>query len=277
MSSQPIRSWIGNEERQSDVVDAVRAQRMHAFLDRPIDELKRGLTLPRGYHWLYCVSIIPRSDWGVDGHARPGSFLPPLTGTRRMWAGGSLHFVQSLFVGDSIERHSVIRSIDEKEGRNGKFHLVRVNHQISRPNGIAIVEQQNLVYLPASSKPADSAGTKLTETPDWQETFTTDEITLFYFSALTYNGHRIHYDQPYATDGEGYPALLVHAPLTALLLLDAARRNGHGIRDFTYRATAPLFCRDTITLCGKTEKDGSAKVWALRPDGGIAMEATVAT
>ena len=273
MIEQELQSWVGREERQRDIADTTRAQRMHALLDHPIEELRDGATLPPGYHWLYAIPITARSEWRVDGHARATSFLPPFSGRRRMWAGGSLQFRQPLLVGDPIERYSVIRSIEEKNGRTGPFTLVRVDHHISRPNGLAILEQQHLVYLPADTPPSSTAPAQLTAVTEWEETFTTDEVTLFYFSALTMNGHRIHYDQPYATESEGYRGLLVHAPLTALLLLDAARRHGAPLREFSYRASAPLFCRETITLTGQNQADGSMKVWALRPDGGIAMAA----
>ncbi len=275
MPASEIQAWIGREDRQHDVVDVVRARRMHTLLDHAADDLLEGSTLPAGYHWLYCVSIIPRSEWGEDGHARPGAFLPRLESTRRMWAGGSLRFLQPLRVGDAVERHSTIGAIEEKEGRSGRFHLVRVDHRISGPGGLAIEERQNLVYLPVDSPPAANSPTLLAEQPDWRNTFVADEVALFFFSALTMNGHRIHYDYRYATGTEGYRGLLVHAPFTALLLLDAAHRRGvTAIRDFRYRAIAPLFCGDEITLAGTTAQERN-QAWALRPDGSIAMEATV--
>src|SRR5688572_19088644 len=124
-----LQSWIGREERQTDVVDAVRAQRMHAFLDRSVGEVGLRFQLPHGYHWLYCVRITPRAEWGHDGHVRPGGFLPRIEGTRRMWAGGSLQFLQPVIIGESVERQSVIQSIDQKEGRNGSFFLVHIEHR----------------------------------------------------------------------------------------------------------------------------------------------------
>jgi 3-methylfumaryl-CoA hydratase len=272
-----LQSWIGREDRQRDIIDAIRARRMHALFDRSQAELQPGSPLPSGYHWLYCVTITPRSEWGADGHARRGGFLPPLEGTRRMWAGGALHFLQPLHIGDDVERHSAIASIEQKDGRAGRFCLVRIAHRITSPRVTAIDEQQHLVYLPESVRPSAAASTPLTQTTDWEDAFSADEVALFYFSALTLNGHRIHYDHPYATREEGYAGLLVHAPLTALLLLDAARRRGFSIRTFEYRAIAPLFCRETITLAGKRQPDESMSLWALRPDGGIAMQATATT
>jgi 3-methylfumaryl-CoA hydratase len=220
------------------------------------------------------VSITPRSEWGPDGHVRRGGFLPPLAGTRRMWAGGSLRFLQPLHIGDAIECHSFVDAIEEKQGRSGRFTLVRIHHRFASPIGIALEEQQQLIYLAVSTPPAPAVGKPFAETPDWQETFTADEVTLFYFSALTMNGHRIHYDYRYATQEERYPGLLVHAPLTALLLLDAARRHGSDISTFDYRAVAPLFCGETISLAGKARPDRTLALWALRGTDCVAMEAT---
>jgi 3-methylfumaryl-CoA hydratase len=276
MTLDQLQEWIGRENRQRDTIDLVRARRLHALLDLPQDELQLGTVLPPGYHWLYCVSITPRAGWGSDGHARRGGFLPPLTGMRRMWAGGSLRFLQPLRIGDVIERHSTIGSIEDKEGRSGRFTLVRVSHRFAAAHDVALEEQQQLVYLPESTRPSGQPYRAFTHTPDWQDTFHTDEVTLFYFSALTMNGHRIHYDHPYAKQQEGYPGLLVHAPLTALLLLDAARRHGHDVGAFEYRAIAPLFCGETITLAGKAQPDDSLDLWALRSGDSIAMEATAA-
>ncbi|MEX2285356.1 MAG: MaoC family dehydratase N-terminal domain-containing protein [Gemmatimonadota bacterium] len=273
MTTSLIGDWIGREDAGSDVVDAVRARRMHALLDRDPAALSAASALPAGYHWLYCNSITRRSEWGEDGHARRGGFLPPLDVSRRMWAGGSLRFLQPLHLGDAVERRSIITSIEEKEGRSGRFHAVRIDHRIHGPGGVAIEEQQNLVYLPATSPPAANAPTFPKSEPEWRDVFTTDEVALFYFSALTMNGHRIHYDYRYATGTEGYRGLLVHAPFTALLMLDAAQRHGSPIREFSYRAIAPLFCGDTITLAG-TATQPRNQAWALRPDGSVAMEAT---
>ena len=264
--------WVGREEQQHDVIDAQRAHRLRALLDRPYAELTVGTALPPGYHWLYCLPLTPRSQLGADGHPRRGGFLPLFPGARRMWAGGSLEFLQPLHIGEAIERHSVIASIEEKHGRAGPFHLVRVAHRFMSAAGIAVEEEQHLVYLP-TTRPVTGMAPTVTGQLGWQESFVADEVVLFFFSALTMNGHRIHYDQPYATSDEGYPGLLVHAPLSALLLLDAAHRRGQSARRFEYRALAPLFCHDVITLAGQAQSDGSLALWALRPDASIAVQA----
>ena len=270
MSTVEMQSWIGRQEQQRDTIDTVRAQRMHALFDYDPARLGAGAELPLGYHWLYCVGINPRSEWGQDGHARRGGFLPPMASSRRMWAGGSLRFLQALHIGEAIERRSSIAAIEQKEGRSGHFHLVRVDHQIHGPNGLAIEEQQNLVYLPLGAPSGNTTPSFPKAEPEWRKDFRSDEVVLFYFSALTMNGHRIHYDYRYATEQEGYRGLLVHAPLTALLLLDATRQHRPQLRSFKYRAISPLFCGDTITLASAGQN-----AWALRADGSIAMEATI--
>ena len=276
MSSAELQASIGREKVQEAVLDVLPARRMLALLDRPPDALSEGSPLPGGWHWLYAHTLARRSQWGADGHARLGSFLPAIPQSRRMWAGGSLRFLQPLHIGDRIEHRATILDVEEKQGRNGTFVLTRVGHRIAGPAGVAIEEEQNLVYLPLTAPPARNAGSALTQATDWQESFVTDEVLLFYFSALTMNGHRIHYDQPFATTVEGYPGLLVHAPLTALLLLDAAQRHGRSaLTEFSYRATAPLFCGDTITLTGRHgDGIGSMDLWCLRPDGAAAMQAS---
>jgi 3-methylfumaryl-CoA hydratase len=247
---------------------------MLALLDRSPDALCEGDLLPLGWHWLYAHSLVKRSEWGRDGHARLGTFLPAIPNSRRMWAGGSMRFLQPLLIGNQVEHRSKILSIEEKEGRSGKFLLVRVGHQISSPRGLAVDEVQNLVYLPVDA-PSSSSVPSVPSVPSvWKEVLTTDPVLLFYFSALTMNGHRIHYDHPYTTQTEGYPGLLVHAPLTALLLLDAAQRhNAKPVTEFKYRATSPLYCGDTMTLAGN---DNGTEVWCLRPDGAVAMQAQLA-
>ena len=267
-------SWAGREQTQEDVVHLATARRMQALLNRSPDLLDVGSELPYGWHWFYAQTITRRSAWGPDGHMRGGSFLPLLPDTRRMWAGGSLRFLRRLHIGDRIERRSTILSLDEKPGRTGNFFLLCIGHEIHGPSGLAIEEQQNLVYLPGSARTRVSEPTLLSESTDWRESVHTDEVLLFYFSALTMNGHRIHYDYRYATEQEGYPGIVVHAPLSALLLLDAAQSRAGNLAQFSYRATAPLFCGEQITLTGKARADGSLDLWCLRPDGGIAMQAT---
>ena len=270
MAQLPLDNWVGRTEQQSELIALPTARRMLALLDRPLDSLRDGDPLPPGWHWLFCNTVRPRSEWAEDGHVRRGTFLPPVPHPRRMWAGGTLKFLQPLRIGEPAERRSEIVAIEEKQGSTGALVIVRIAHRYWGPAGLAIDEEQHLVYRGTSASSARAVA--LSFEPDWRETFVPDEVSLFFFSALTMNGHRIHYDQPYATGTEGHPGLLVHAPLTALLLLDAAtRRSSVTPHAFTYRALRPLYCGAPITLAGY-----EGDVCALDPDGHVAMQGRVA-
>jgi 3-methylfumaryl-CoA hydratase len=240
--------------------------------------MQRGAALPWGWHWLYFHPTTPQSGLAPDGHAQRGEFLPPVRLPRRMWAGGRLRFLRPLLLGDSVERRSSIASVTEKNGRSGRLVFVNVRHVISTSGEVAIEEEQQLVYREATVPGEARAGG---EPPpagcEWRDTVRTDPVLLFRFSALTFNAHRIHYDHPYTTAAEGYPALLVHAPLTALLLLDFAVRRNHGRKPsaFQFRAEGPLYCGEAVALSGQPGQGGEGRVWASAPDGRTAMRATV--
>ncbi|MEO8452584.1 MAG: MaoC family dehydratase N-terminal domain-containing protein, partial [Gemmatimonadota bacterium] len=207
-----------------------------------------------------------------------GDFLPPVPLPRRMWVGGSLAFRGGLLLGDAVERHSTVVSVDEKDGRSGRLVFVRVHHVITKGGLAAVEEDQDLVYRELAAPGAPRAGGEPPPADwEWRELFRTDPVVLFRFSALTFNGHRIHYDHTYAEGVEGYPGLVVHAPLTALLLLDAAVRHRPGAAPvrFTYRAEGPLFCPEVITLAGRTGTQSRTDLWALAPDGRTAMKGMV--
>ena len=276
-ASQGLEAWIGTSRVAEDVVSLRRARALAATLDRPPDALREGDPLPAGWHWIYFNELTARSEVAADGHAERGGFLPPVPHPHRMWAGGRLLFPGVLRIGAAASRTSTIEAIEAKEGRSGPLVFVTVGHEISTEDGIAIDEQIRLVYLTrdkgASAPRSTDDGTAA---PDWTETFTADEVTLFRFSALTLNSHRIHYDHPYATQVEGYPGLVVHGPLIALLLLDAGVR--HAPPDatasvFTYRARGPLFCGEEFRIegTGSTEVD----LAAVHPERGTATTATL--
>jgi len=304
--TQDLDAWIGTERVQQDVVSLQAARALAATLDREADALKDGTPFPLGWHWILFNSVAPRSDLAPDGHARRGSILPPVPLPRRMWAGGALRFGGTLRIGEPIERVSTIQSIEHKEGRSGPLVFVTVRHEISNEVGVAVEEEQNLVYRTLESP--DHATAPRTDPPnpppadpDWTESFVADEVTLFRFSALTFNDHRIHYDYRYATDVEGYPGLVVHGPLLALLLVDAGVRHAVAATPYTtvatsfrYRNARPLFCNEEFQLgggCledtgtgGQFAEDGHAgvgtvdgvarmKLWVAHPERGLAIEA----
>jgi 3-methylfumaryl-CoA hydratase len=274
-----LQGWVGRTESTEDDLSLAHARGLVALLDRDPRALAAGTPLPECWHWIYFRPATPQSELGRDGHAKRGGFLPPIELPRRMWVGGRIRFLAPLAIGRPAERRSTILSISAKAGRSGELVFVTVRHEIGAAGEIAIEEEQDLVYRAAP--PPGAAAPKpepAPATPDWSERCSADAVTLFRFSALTFNGHRIHYDQPYATGVEGYPGLVVHGPLTALLLIDAAVRHREGSAGravgFQYRAVSPIFADEEIRLSGTSYRDGSAQVWAESPRG-LAMTATV--
>ena len=272
------REWVGRERVEEDELALAPARGMAGLLDRDPERLHRGSRLPSCWHWLYFWPVMPQSQLAPDGHARRGGFLPPVPLPRRMWVGGRLRFLQPLFLGDPVQRQSTIQSISEKQGRSGRLAFVTVRHLITGPRGPATEEEQDLVYRdPARVGETRPVGDPLPTDLQWTEALTPDPVLLFRFSALTFNGHRIHYDHPYVTGVEGYPGLVVHGPLTALLLLDAAERHrGSEAVRYTYRAVAPLFSGEAITIGGRATADPEkTEVWAAGPGGRTAMHGAV--
>ena len=271
-----LRAWIGREEAVEDVLALGPARALAALLDRDSAWIRPGAPLPPLWHWAYLHAPARQSRLGPDGHPRPGDFLPPVPYPRRMWAGGRFTFHHPLQLGEPSRRVSTVAAIQEKEGRSGRFALVTVRHRYHAGGGVALEEEQDLVYR-AARPLATSPGAAAAELPlpGWSETLRPTPELLFRFSAVTLNGHRIHYDQPYATGEEGYPGLVVHGPLLALLLLDAAVRNAALIpRTYEYRALAPLFLPEAVHIEGVRKEQG-AEVWVRGEDGRLALRALV--
>ncbi len=267
-------AWVGHRRTEQDVATPSRAVAMAALLDREADGLVAGAALPEFWHWIYFNAAVPRSRLGPDGHERRGEFLPPVELPRRMWAGGRLRFLRPIVLGQEIVRESEIASIETKRGRSGELVLVTVRHTIRDAQAVCLEEEQDLVYceIPRAGGPSPS---ELPSEVDWREAFVPDAVTLFRYSALTFNAHRIHYDHRFTTESEGYRGVVVHGPLTALLLLEAAKRHARAApRAYDYRGRAPLFVDEPITLAGKA-RDSETELWAAGPAGTIAMEASV--
>lgn len=270
-----VSAWVGRKRSERDVAALGRAQAMAALLDNDPQALAAGASLPEFWHWIYFNAAVPRSQLGADGHERRGEFLPSVELPRRMWAGGRLRFLRPIALGREIERESEITSVEHKQGRSGELVLVTVRHTIRDAEAVCVEEEQDLVYceIPRGDGQLPPA---LPPDVDWRENFLPDAITLFRYSALTFNAHRIHYDHRFTTETEGYRDVVVHGPLTALLLLEAAKRHGGGApRAYRYRGHAPLFVDEPITLAGKASK-GETALWAAGPQGRIAMEASLA-
>jgi 3-methylfumaryl-CoA hydratase len=273
-------SWIGRSESVADIVTPTPYAGLSALLDYPAERPAAGTALPALWHWLYFLPLHRQSDIGPDGHARRGGFLPPVPLPRRMWAGSQFTFGAPLRVGDAVERVSTIAEVNEKSGRTGPLVFVKVRHEIRRAGAdeSAITEFHDIVYREAP-KPGDPAPVpqRAPEEAAWTRTWVPDDVLLFRYSALTFNGHRIHYDRRYVTETEGYPGLVVHGPLIATLLLDLLRRclpDATVVR-FAFKAVRPTFDLHPFAVCGAPHGDGrSVRLWAKDHDGWLTMDAT---
>ena len=279
-----LRDWIGRTEQRTDTVTAAPLAGLAATLDRTGDpEPRPGSSVPPLAHWLYFLPQAPHSELGPDGHPKRGGFLPPVPLPRRMWAGGRLQFHHALRVGDEIVRRSTITQVDAKQGRSGALVFVTVRHEIGNAQGVALTEEHDIVYRdhPDRSSAAGVAPAAPAMAPtdaQFSRTIVPDPVLLFRYSALTFNGHRIHYDRSYVTEVEGYPGLIVHGPLIATLLVDLVRRERPGarIRAFTFKAASPLFDIHPFSVCGRPEgnaADASIALWARNHEGQLAMQA----
>ncbi|MDE0358254.1 MAG: acyl-CoA dehydrogenase [Gammaproteobacteria bacterium] len=300
----------------TDILAPGPAQAMLGLVDRDPRAISEGDPLPLGWHWLYFRQPVRASRLARDGHEVRGDFMPDIDLPRRMWAGGTLRALRPVVLGEPAELRSEILSITEKRGRSGRLVFVTVGHTVLQRDRRCVEEEQAIVYRESAPRPSTATdrpqaarqgaaeprqgggtaattdeddvaggnGGRTDPTPEWTETLLPTTVTLFQFSALTYNGHRIHYDHPYVTKQEGYPGLLVHGPLTALVLLDATQRHSpRPVRQFRYRALAPLFVDQPIALAGHgppADADGSGPqqeriVEALAPSGAVAMRGWV--
>jgi 3-methylfumaryl-CoA hydratase len=275
-----LRDWIGRTESAEDIITATPVAALSATLDRPPARPAAGTPLPPLWHWLYFLPLARLSDIGPDGHPRRGGFLPPVPLPRRMWAGSQFQFHGPLDVGDEIARLSTIEDVTEKTGRSGTLVFVRVRHEIRRrgAEALAITEHHDIVYrdAPRPGEPPSPAKAA-PATPPWRKRWTPDDVLLFRYSALTFNGHRIHYDRRYVTEVEGYPGLVVHGPLLATLMLDLVhdRLPEAEVAAYEFRALRPTFDIAPFEACGAPSQDGrSVSLWIQDLQGNLAMTAT---
>ncbi len=276
-ASQDWADWVGHREEAVDSLDLNRARALQATLDDPQDALAAGDALPPLWHWAYFWTTAATADLGPDGHAARGGFLPPIDLPRRMWAGSRVSFLRLPSVGSEVARRSTIKSVEHKTGRSGVLAFVTVEHVVADTAGDCIVEEHDIVYREAAAKGAQvPPGEAAPAEAAWVHPVTPDPVLLFRYSALTFNGHRIHYDQPYTTGEEGYPGLVVHGPLLATLMIGLLRRERPGAvaTAFRFRALRPIFDTRPFTVCGAPE-DTRADLWVTDPDGFVAMQGTV--
>ena len=293
-----LQAWVGRQERHEDHLHPTPVQALAATLDHDNAEAHQGAPLPPLWHWLYFLPLHPARDIGPDGHARRGGFLPPVPLPRRMWAGSRFEFLSPLHVGDHVQRVSTIESVQERQGRSGALVFVTVRHELSvagRP-APSLLEWHDIVYReePAPGAPApagEPAPAPDPTLPHWQRSLVPDEVLLFRYSALTFNGHRIHYDRRHVTQTEGYPGLVVHGPLIATLLLDLLHRQQPQaqVRSFSFKARHPCFDGEPLALHGQPSASptgapqsgheasgtvgGAVHLWAEGPGGVLLMDA----
>jgi 3-methylfumaryl-CoA hydratase len=253
--TQDFSDWIGRKEVQQDCIDANRVKALSATLD--VDKSAQvGAYLPPLWHWIFFNPMHKASELGNDGHVRKGGFLPPIELPRRMWAGGRFEFIQPLMVGDVINRVSTIKDIKLKDGKSGQLAFVTVEHDIRGESGGHWIEEHDIVYKAAPVAPWEMPKSPEvdTEKHDFSNNIKSDPVLLFRYSALTFNGHRIHYDREYCQEDEGYPGLIVHGPLTATILIDLVRPYGT-VKRFQFRALRPLFDHLPYSVHGRIEGD----------------------
>ncbi len=275
-----LQDWVGRSESASDTIAATPCAAMAATLDQPAERPATGTALPPLWHWLYFLPLHRQSDIGPDGHARRGGLMPPVSLPRRMWAGSQFTFHSPIRVGDLVRRVSTIESVDEKSGRTGPLVFVKVRHEVfcNESGDAALTEFHDIVYRePAAPGEAAPPPKAAPASAAWERVIVPDDVLLFRYSALTFNGHRIHYDRRYVTEVEGYPGLIVHGPLIATLLMDLLRRERPEtkVSRFEFRAIRPTFDLHPFSVHGEPARDGkSVRLWARDHERWLTMDAT---
>ena len=277
-----LQEWQGRTKTDQQLIDSRTVAQMAGTLG--LDHAPGpGEELPMPWHWLFFNPIPNALQTGEDGHPVKGGFLPPVPLSRRMWAGSRVTCHRPLRVGEVACRVSRIEKMATKSGRSGQLVFVTVEHQINSESGqLLISESQDLVYREPVTPSATGSASGLQEpcqgpvAAEWSESLQPDPVLLFRYSALTFNGHRIHYDRDYAVNEEGYPGLVVQGPLTASLLLDLMYRQlgPVSIKRFSFRGTRPLFDSAPFRLEGAVDQK-TVNLWALTPDRQLAMSLDV--
>lgn len=265
-----LQTWVGKTMRSDDIITPQLIRAFRATLDRDIGEPKSGDVAPYAIHWCLSQPTVPMDEIGADGHPARGGFLPPVPLPRRMWAGGRLAFHAPFYIGDEVERVSTVKSVSLKTGKSGRLCFVVVEHRCNTKRGLALVETHDIVY-----RDLETAGANMPikpddlPEPDVTRNIAATPLLLFRYSALTFNGHRIHYDRDYVTRVEGYPGLIVHGPLQASLLVDLAStmRPAKSLATFSFRAMRPLFDGGEFSVNGAIQDETSAKLWTARSGG----------
>lgn len=270
-----LRTWETQTEDRDDLIAAFPSNALAASLDRDDPLYEIGDPLPPLWHWLHFLPIHKLQDSGYDGHAALGTFLPPVPLPRRMWAGSRLTFHAPMKIGQHLTKRSIIKSVSHKSGRSGGLVFVTVQHDVYDRDAQCLSEEHDIVYRAAAEKDAPPfVPTQAPVHSDFSRKIEPDPILLFRYSALTFNGHRIHYDHPFCIETEGYDGLVVHGPLLATLMLDLLRREMPDayVSAFEFRARAPIFDTHNFSIHGQPNPDDTIHLWIQRHDGALAMD-----
>lgn len=274
-----LSKWVGRTQAVEDIVTQSGVDRFCATIGRESQSRPREASsfkdAPIGYHWCLGLPDNPMDELGEDGHPEKGGFLPPVELPRRMWASSKVEFIHSLPIGATMKRESTIASVNEKTGKTGALVFVEVAHDIEVDGEIAIRERQTIVYREASRSSAPLPDDNAVEPTDWQlvEKLTPSALLLFRYSALTFNSHKIHYDLPYAKSQELYPALIVHGPLMATLVLQMAAKRGD-VSEFSFRAVSPAYCEQSLFLAANFDQT-TGELATIGGDGRTCLSARV--
>ncbi len=272
-----LQQWVGRQESRQDQVSLTQTLKMHAALDMETAQPEDGDGLPALWHWIYFLPRVRASMLDSDGHAVRGGFLPPVPLPGRVWGGSRISFYSPVVIGDTASRTSSVKSVQKKGSDESPLVVVTVQHDISVGGRIAIREEQDIIYRGINKgSEASVRGSPAPPEAQWTRKVVPDSVLLFRFSALTFNAHRIHYDRDYATQSEGYPGLVVHGPLTAMLLVALLEAKIPGSRpvSISIRAERPLFDTARFSLNGRCDDD-SATLWTLAPDNTVSMRVRV--
>lgn len=272
MTEVNLQDWVGRKERVTEFISPAHAKKIAFSVNAPVPA--EGEPLPLLWHWAFFVDPLPLHELGEDGHPARGGFLPPADNRNRMWAGGRLNFVNRLVIGQLAERITTIKSVVEKEGRTGKLLFVTLEHVYEQAGQVCVIEEQDIVYR--ESSPPKLVGDEAVPKAEWSQEIQPDAVMLFRYSAVTFNGHRIHYDYPYANGVEGYPGLVVHGPLIATKVLQAftEAHPDKVVSQFSFRGVRPLISPEPFRVEGQLLDANQAELWAQQ-GGSYAQKAHV--
>jgi 3-methylfumaryl-CoA hydratase len=269
-----LRGWIGTTQEASDMVTTELVRRFNATLVRADGPASAGSDAPLAIHWCLSPPASPTSTIGLDGHPRLENFMPPVPLPRRMWAGGVIQFRDRLRIGENVRRHSRIADVVSKSGKSGRVCFVCVDHVLATERGVVLEERQDIVFRDSPNGAMGGQSNSTHPNADvWSASMQADAVTLFRYSALTFNAHKIHYDRSYV-GSEGYPDLVVHGPLQASFLMHFAEhlRSAHPAR-FVYRGLEPLFASQVFRLAA-TESRHGLDLHVVNQEGAATMSAT---